>query len=270
VNAELQAKIEQLTGIQNDMKNLLENVNIGTIFLDDRLAIRRFTRETTKVYRLAPSDTGRPLADIRSMIPDVDLIPDAQAVLDTLIPREIPVRTQNNEWYLVRIMPYRTLDNVIDGVVMTFSDITALKAVEAEARIARDYAQSIVDTVREPLVVLNGKFEVISASRAFYTIFMVTPEETQGNVLYKLGNNQWDIPRLHELLENVLPKNRSFENFIVEHKFPGIGEKKMLLNAREIIGHEGAPHLILLAMEVIPISDKEAKGKPVPRLGKRD
>jgi two-component system CheB/CheR fusion protein len=270
VNSELQAKIEQLTGVQNDMKNLLENVNIGTIFLDDRLAIRRFTRETTKVYRLAPSDTGRPLADIRSLIPDEDLIPDAQAVLDSLIPRERPVRTQNNEWFLVRIMPYRTQDNVIDGVVMTFSDITALKAVEAEVRIARDYAESIVDTVREPLVVLNGKFEVISASRAFYTIFMVTPEETQGNVLYKLGNNQWDIPRLHELLENVLPKNRSFENFIVEHKFPGIGEKKMLLNAREIIGHEGAPHLILLAMEVIPISDKEAKGKPVPRLGKRD
>ena len=167
-------------------------------------------------------------------------------------------------------MPYRTLDNVIDGVVMTFSDITALKAVEAEARIARDYAESIVDTVREPLVVLNGKFEVISASRAFYQTFEVTPEETQGNVLYKLGNNQWDIPRLHELLENVLPKSRSFENFIVEHKFPSIGQKKMLLNAREIIGQFDAPHLILLAMEVIPQSDKEENGKPVPREGKRD
>jgi two-component system CheB/CheR fusion protein len=96
VNAELQSKIEQLTSIQNDMKNLLENINIGSIFLDDHLAIRRFTRESIKVYRLAASDTGRPLADIRSLIPDVDLIPDAQAVLDSLIPREIPVRTVNN------------------------------------------------------------------------------------------------------------------------------------------------------------------------------
>ena len=167
-------------------------------------------------------------------------------------------------------MPYRTQENVIDGVVLTFSDITTLKAVEAEVKIARDYAESIVDTVREPLVVLNGKFEVVSASRAFYETFEVTPEKTQGNVLYKLGNNQWDIPRLRELLENVLPKNRSFENFVVDHKFPGIGQKKMLLNAREIIGSKDAPHLILLAMEVIPQSDKEEIGKPGQRDGKRN
>ena len=104
-------------------------------------------------------------------------------------------------------MPYRTFENVIDGVVLTFSDITALKAIEAEARVARDYAQSIVDTVREPLLVLNGNFEVVSASRAFYQKFRVTPEETLGKVLYTLGNGQWDIPRLHELLETVLPKD---------------------------------------------------------------
>jgi two-component system CheB/CheR fusion protein len=172
------------------------------------------------------------------------------------------VRSADGQWYLVRIIPYRTLDNVIDGVVMTFTEITALKTLDAEVRLARDYAESIVNTVREPLVVLNSKFEVVSASRAFYTTFKVEPEATQGNVLYKLGNNEWDIPRLHELLENVLPKNRSFDNFLVDHNFPGIGQKKMLLNAREIIGQEGAPHLILLAMEVIaPVSNTEEKGK---------
>jgi two-component system CheB/CheR fusion protein len=267
VNAELQAKIDQLTGVQNDMKNLLENVNIGTIFLDTHLAIRRFTRDATMVFRLAAADTGRPLADLRSLIPDVDLVADAQAVLDSLIPREKQVRTINNEWYLVRIIPYRTLENVIDGVVLTFSDITALKAIEAEVRVARDYAESIVNTVREPLVVLNGKFEVVSASRAFYATFKVTPETTQGKMLYELGNSQWDIPRLHELLENVLPKNRSFENFMVEHNFPHIGQKKMLLNAREIIGKAGAPHLILLALEVItPPGTSGEKGNP----GKQD
>jgi two-component system CheB/CheR fusion protein len=259
VNAELQSKIEMLTDIQNDMKNLLEHVNVGTIFLNEHLAIRRFTREATKVFRLAASDTGRPLADIRSNIPDVDLIPAAQAVLDSLIPHETPVKTTSNEWFLVRIMPYRTLENVIDGVVLTFSDITALKAVEAEARTTRDYAQSIVDTVREPLVVLNGRFEVISASQAFYATFEVTPEATQGKVLYELGNKQWDIPRLHELLETVLPEKTSFENFLVEHDFPGIGQKKMLLNAREIIGQEGSRHLILLAIEVIAPNKRPVK-----------
>ncbi|MEI6293666.1 MAG: PAS domain-containing protein, partial [Methanomicrobiales archaeon] len=259
VNSELQAKIEQLTGIQNDMKNLLENVNVGTIFLDDRLAIKRFTRDAIKVYRLAASDKGRQLADIRSNIPDDDLIPDAQEVLDTLVPREKQVRTNGNEWYQVRIIPYRTYENVIDGVVLTFSDITTLKAVEAELRATRDYAQSIVDTVREPLIVLNGRFEVVSASRAFYETFGVTKEETQGQEFYELGNNQWDIPQLHELLETVLPKDKSFENFEVGHDFPGIGQRQMLLNARQIPGEAGTTQLILLAIEDVTHAAKSRK-----------
>ena len=253
VNSELQAKIEQFTAVQNDMKNLLEGVNMGTIFLDDRLAINRFTRDATHVFRLVASDIGRPLADIRSLIPDVDLIPDAQGVLDSLMPRHREVRTHNDEWFNVRIMPYRTLDNVIDGVVMTFSDITALKAVENEAQVARDYAQNIVDTVTEPLIVLNGKFEVVSASRSFYQTFGETSEGTVGRLLYRLGDRQWDIPRLHELLEVVLPKDVGFENVEIEHDFPKIGRKTMRLNARRITGEAGKTQLILLAIEDITV-----------------
>jgi two-component system, chemotaxis family, CheB/CheR fusion protein len=263
VNSELQAKIEQHTAIQNDMKNLLENINVGTIFLDDHLTIKRFTREATKVFRFAASDVGRPLADIRSLIPDVDLIPDAQDVLDSLIPRERHIHTTGNEWYLVRILPYRTLDNVIDGVVLTFNDITALKTIEAEARSARDFAQSIVDTVREPLLVLNGTFEVVSASRAFYQTFGLKPEDTQGRSLYELDDHQWDIPRLRELLETVLPKDTNFENFKIEHNFSGIGHRTLLLNARRIPGDAGTTQLILLAMEdITPQESAAAKDKP--------
>jgi two-component system CheB/CheR fusion protein len=263
VNSELQAKIEKLTGIQNDMKNLLENVNVGTIFLDNKLSIKRFTRDAVKVYRLAASDMGRCLTDIRSNIPDDDLIPDAQGVLDSLIPREKLVHTAGNEWFQVRIIPYRTCEAVIDGVVMTFSDITVLKAVESEARAARDYAQSIVDTVREPLLVLKGTFEVVSASQAFYRKFGVTPEGTIGTVLYELGNNQWDIPRLHELMEKVLPKDRSFENFEIVHDFPAIGHRTLLLNARRIPGVAGATQLILLAIEdITPSVTSELRNQP--------
>jgi two-component system CheB/CheR fusion protein len=251
VNSELQAKIEQLTGYQNDMKNLLENVNVGTIFLDEHLAIKRFNREATKVFRFASSDTGRPLADIRSQIPDVDLVADAHTVLDSLIPLEKHVRTTDNEWYLMRIMPYRTFENTIDGVVMTFSNISGLKTIEAEARAARDYAQNIVDTVREPLVVLNGAFEVVSASRAFYQTFSLTKEETVGKSLYALGDRQWDIPALRKLLETVLPKDTVFENFRIEHDFTGVGPRVLLLNGRRILSTEGVTHFILLAMEDI-------------------
>jgi two-component system CheB/CheR fusion protein len=125
VNSELQVKIEQLAGIQNDMKNLLDNVNIGIIFLDRYLTIRRFTRDAVKIYRLVPSDVGRPLNDIKSIGESDGLLTAAQAVLDSLIPYEQEMQISENVWMLARIQPYRTLDNVIDGVVLTFTDITA-------------------------------------------------------------------------------------------------------------------------------------------------
>jgi two-component system CheB/CheR fusion protein len=266
VNAELHAKIEQLTGIQNDMKNLLENVDVGTIFLDEHLAIKRFTHHATKVFRLAPSDTGRPLADIRSKIPDVDLIPDAQAVLDSLIPREKQVHTSGNEWYFVRIMPYRTIDNVIDGVVMTFADITKLKMTEDGFRRARDYTQSIVDSVRDPMVILDNRFMIVSAGRAFYDTFDVTPEAIVGKSLYEIANGQWSIPQLHGLLDSVLLKNKSFENFEVRYGSPGTGQKTMLLNARQILGDKDASPLILLVIvEITHSRDSGKVRKPVMR-----
>ncbi|MDO8292108.1 MAG: chemotaxis protein CheB [Gallionella sp.] len=249
VNAELQAKIEQLAGMQNDMKNLLDNVNVGTIFLDQHMAIRRFTRDAARVYRLVATDVGRPLIDIKSDIQDEDLLAKAQTVLDSLVPWEREVRTVGGAWYLARIQPYRTLDNVIDGVVLTFTDISQRIEDEAAIRNAKALAENIVNTVREPLIVLDGTLQVISASRSFYRIFQTTPENTVGHPLYELGDRQWDIPALRELLETILPRDQSFDGYLVEHDFPAIGHHKMLLNARRIVSNTGDTQLILLAME---------------------
>lgn len=249
VNAELQAKIEQLAGMQNDMKNLLDNINTGTIFLDTHLVIRRFTREAARVYRLVASDVGRPLADIKSDLVGDDLLAEAQTVLDNLAPCEREVRTLGGEWYLARIQPYRTLDNVIEGVVLTFTDISQRIATEATVSEARALAEGIVDAVREPLVVLDGDLRVVSASSSFFRDFRVTPEDTVGRLLYDLGNRQWDIPALRKLLEDVLPHDQSFDDYAVEHDFPGIGRRRMLLNARRIVGAVGGRPLILLAIE---------------------
>ncbi len=135
LNAELQAKIEQLAVMQNDMKNLLDSTQIGMMFLDLDLAIRRFTRETTAVFRLAPSDVGRPLADIRSnLVDDSDLVEQARTVLSSLTACDRQVTTRLGVCYLTRLMPYRTVDNVVEGVVMTFTDISAIKAIEAKLR----------------------------------------------------------------------------------------------------------------------------------------
>jgi two-component system CheB/CheR fusion protein len=249
VNAELQNKIEQLAGMQNDMKNLLDNINIGTVFLNDALHIKRFTREAVQVYRLVASDVGRPLGDIKSNIRDDDLLADAQAVLDSLVPREREVCTTGGAWYLARIQPYRTLDNVIDGVVLTFTDISKRMQAEAAMKDARKLAESIVDTVREPLIVLDGTLRIVSASRSFYENFKVAPQDTLGRHLYELGNRQWDIPKLRELLETELPAKQVIEGFEVEHDFPGIGKRRMLLNARRIAGNADERQLILLAIE---------------------
>ncbi len=256
VNAELQDKIEQLALMQNDMKNLLDNINIGTIFLNDSFNIKRFTREAARIYRLVASDVGRPLADIKSNIEGDDLLGDAETVLDTLVPREREVRTVSGDWYLARIQPYRTLDNVIEGVVLTFTDITQRIRAEAATEEAQELARSIVDTVHEPLIVLDGALKVVSASRSFYQDFRVTQEETLGRKLYELGNRQWDIPKLRALLETILPENQVFEGYQVELDFPTIGKRKMLLNARRVIGKSNRAQLILLAIEDITEAQK--------------
>ena len=265
VNSELNAKIEQLTGIQNDMKNLLDSIGTGTLFLDHQLTIRRYTPPAVKVYRLIAGDVGRPLSDIKSNLDGADLQTDLQSVLDTLIPVEREVRSSDGAWYLARIQPYRTLDNVIEGVVLTFTPVTEFKlageaaqrastelaVLQASTQLARELAEGIVNTVVEPLLVLDGSLQVISASRSFYQHFQVAAGQTVGRKIYDLGNGQWDIPALRELLENILPQNRVMDGYVVEHNFPGLGPRRMVLNARRIVTALGNTELILLAMVAI-------------------
>jgi PAS domain S-box-containing protein len=123
--------------------------------------------------------------------------------------------------------------------------------VEKIVQEAREYAESIVATVREPLLVLDAGLRVVSASRSFYQIFEVTPRETEGRRIYELGNRQWDIPQLRKLLEEILPESSTFDGFEVERDFPAIGRKTMLLNARRVYKEANGAQFILLAIEDI-------------------
>jgi PAS domain S-box-containing protein len=116
---------------------------------------------------------------------------------------------------------------------------------------AQKYAESIVETIREPLVVLTADLRVTSANRSFYQTFKVIPEETEGQFIYNIGNRQWNIPALREFLEEIIPKNTHFNNFEVDHEFPAIGRKKMLLNARRIYREGKGTDMILLAIDDI-------------------
>ncbi len=254
VNAELQSKIEELSRSNSDMKNLLNGIEMATIFLDNDLSVKRFTSQATRIVNLVPSDVGRPISDFATKLKFDRLVEDAKEVLENLVPKESQVQAADGRWYNMRILPYRTLDDVIDGVVMTFADTTALKQTEAQLQEARDYAQSIIATIREPLVVLDGDLRIVSASLSFYETFAVQPAETEGRLLYEIGQRQWDIPGLRQLLEDILPKNSEFKDFRVEHDFPTIGHKALLLNARRIAAKDQRRSLILLAMEDITTS----------------
>jgi chemotaxis methyl-accepting protein methylase len=138
VNAELLSKVDELTGVRNDMTNLLNSTEIATIFLDNDLNLRRFTPYATALFKLIPGDVGRALSDIVNTLDYPALMDDAQDVLNTLVFRERQAKTYDGRWFQVRIMPYRTLDNLIDGVVITFIDITEIKRLEAKLRQDKD------------------------------------------------------------------------------------------------------------------------------------
>jgi len=134
VNQELEIRLDELSHTNNDMKNLLDSTDIATLFLDNNLCVRRFTSETSKVTKLIPGDIGRPITDIASALLYTELAEDARQVLRTLEKIEKQISTPDGNWFAARILPYRTMENMIDGVVITFTDITVSKKLEAELR----------------------------------------------------------------------------------------------------------------------------------------
>jgi len=148
------------------------------------------------------------------------------------------------------------------------NEIEQRKRSERVTRDALLYANGIINTVREPLIVLDAELGVISANRSFYRIFKVKPEDTEGEHIYNLGNRQWDIPKLRELLEDILPKTTSFDNFEVEHVFPDIGKRVMLLNARKIYQKANHTQRILLAIE--DITERKGLEDTLKTLATRD
>ena len=134
VNTELQSKVDELNAASNDMKNLLNSTEIATVFLDNTLKVRRFTEKATKVFKLISTDVGRPITDLASQLQYPELTTDAQEVLRSLVTMEKSLATHDGRWFAMRLMPYRTMDDRINGVVMTFTDVTVAKKLEAELR----------------------------------------------------------------------------------------------------------------------------------------
>ncbi|BAC91503.1 chemotaxis protein CheB [Gloeobacter violaceus] len=249
-NEELQSRNLEARQVNNDLLNLLSNVNIPILMLTNDLRIRRFTPAAQRLFNLIATDVGRSLSDIRLNFHAPDLEESLLEVIDTLSPKEREVQDLEGYWYLLRIRPYRTVDHQIDGVVLALVDIDALKNSAQLLEAARIYAESIVETVRGPLLVLDSDLRVRTANRAFYQTFQTVPAQTEGQRLFELAGGQWDIPRLRLMLENLLLHNAQLLDYEVEHDFENVGRRVMLLNAQEILAPE-QDRLILLALEDI-------------------
>jgi PAS domain S-box-containing protein len=257
--------------IQEDyFKNIFNTVHEGIIILDENLRVLTANRSFYKFFKVKPEETvGQLIYDLGNKQWDISKL---RELLETILPQKATFDNYEVEHDFttigrrIMLLNARQIQRVLGKeriILLAIEDITERKEIEAglektrkelaATKIsedeAREYSESIINTVREPLIVMDQDLRVVTASRSFYEFFKVKPEETVGQLIYDLGNKQWDIPKLQTLLEEILLKDKKFDDYEVEHDFSNIGQKIMLLNARRITQKEIGSQLILLAIE---------------------
>jgi two-component system CheB/CheR fusion protein len=388
VNQENRYRVEELAQLSSDLQNLLVATDIATLFLDLNLRILRFSPKLGELFNIRTTDHGRPISDLTHRLGYPELRSDAATVLNRMIPIEREIQDDSGRWFMARVLPYHSAEGHIEGVVITFFDITSRrlaedalrlneerlrrmfnvdvlgvttfdqstgtlldcneaflkmsgytraevaskrlnwrtftppeyialseqqleklaltsrigpyekehlrkdgsrawmvfagaslgdgtiieycidvmdrKHAEQELQAAKLYAESVVDALHEPLLVLTQELRVRSANPAFYSHFHVRPEDTIGQKLYALGNGQWSIPALRKRLDAVLqPGENAFDDFAIEHTFEGIGRRAMLLNARRV------DSLPLILLGICDITEKKQSEEAIRRSEER-
>jgi PAS domain S-box-containing protein len=240
--------------IQNYAQNIVDTVREPLLILDEKLRVQSANRAFYQTFQVSPVETeGRLIYELGNGQWD---IPDLRTLLEEIIPTSSVFDDFELEHTFpdigrrVMLLNARKLQPGQHGelLVLAMEDVTVRRRSQADLKAIETYAQNIVDTVREPLLILDKTLRVQSANRAFYQTFQVSPVETEGRLIYELGNGQWDIPDLRTLLEDIVPTSSVFDDFELEHTFPDIGRRVMLLNARKLQeGQHG--ELLVLAME---------------------
>lgn len=249
VNEEMASRNTELNRLNSDLSNLHVSINTAILLLGRDLTIRRFTPLAEKVFNLLATDVGRPLRGVRHNLDFPDLEEFLGEVIKTVSPSEREVRDNEGHWYLLRARPYLSLDNKIDGAVLLLMDIDEVKRSQKEIADARDYAEAIIAIV-PPLLILDEELRVITANECFYKHFRLTPAQTEKRLVYELDKGQWNIPKLRQLLEEILPRNSFFDNFEVKHEFGGLGPRTLHLSARRV------DHIQRILLSIDDITDR--------------
>jgi two-component system CheB/CheR fusion protein len=251
LNEELANRNRQLTRMHDDLNNLFGNIDVAVIVLDNNLKIRLFNPIAEKIFNLIPTDAGRPISDIRLKLTATNLEGQLSGVLESLVPKQLEVQDEKARWYELRMRPYLTAGKKIDGVVLTLVDVDNVVQSKINIEKSRNFAESVLETINEPLVVLDADLKVIMANRAFYKIFKAKPAEVLNKLIYKIGGKQWDIPELKQTLEKVLLTGKAASGVILGGNFPEIGRRVLSLNMMQLPISSGKGEEILVTAEDI-------------------
>jgi two-component system CheB/CheR fusion protein len=247
INMQYQAKAEELTQLNNDMKNLLDNTEIGTIFLDTNMTILRFTPQVKKLFNVIPTDIGRSINDIVFNFDYNGLEEDIHRVIETLAIKEAEIKTKSDEWYTLRIMPYRTMDNFINGAVLTFNKITSLKHLEYQLEALKQYAMSIIETLRDPALLLDKDLQILNANTNFIRFFKAEGVELKGMSFAVVVHELWKTSKLDQLLKKCVHQDTQLT---FTHDFPEIGTKTLFITAKPSINKETKETSIVMVIIV--------------------
>jgi two-component system CheB/CheR fusion protein len=228
VNEELQQRNTVLTQTSNDLTNLLNSVNLPLLMLNNELQIRQFTPLTQRLMNIRSSDLGRPINEIRLNLSIENLEPILLDVLESLGTRELEVQDRDGHWLLMRVRPYRTADNKIEGVVLVLVDIDELRRSQQELRDARDYAQAVVESMRTPVVVLNMDLKIRTVNSAFRSLSGIVANDLEQRSFPELAALLWSMEKIRPRLEEFIENHKDSQTFEFQHEFEQGSEKRVL------------------------------------------
>jgi two-component system, chemotaxis family, CheB/CheR fusion protein len=258
LNDELQTRNRDLSLAINDLSNILTATTIPIVMVGMDLRLRRFTPAAGRLLGLVPTDIGRPITEINSTVQLPDLGKWLEDTIHTLAAKQRRVQDREGRWFQLSTRPYRTMDEHIEGAVLAFIDIDEATRALQSVEQARRFADGVIETVQHPLLILDTELRVKRATRAFFDTFGVFPNETIGREIKDLGNGQWNIPELNEMLQQALVRDVPFRDFEVTHDFPSLGRRVMRLNARRIPATDSGA-TVLLAIEDVTERQESAE-----------
>ena len=258
VNDELQQRNNILTQTGNDLTNLLNSVNIPLLMLSSDLRIRQFTPPVQRLLSVRPADIGRSVSEIRLHLSVEDIEPILHEVMETLESRELEVQDREGRWHVLRVRPYRTAENKIEGLVVVLMDIDQLRRSQQELIAARDFARSVVESAPVPIAVLNGNLTIRSANTAFRELTQMQPAELEERSMPEVAATLWGIENFRERLQSLLDSENGAKLEFEQNSTKAFPTG--LLIEAHALSTDGDCAVLLMATDVTSRRDAEASG----------